>query len=165
MKKSLIAILFLLLVATTLTSFILRNQLRQAKKEIKTIVVNPDLLKRKLDAPIPEWMELQIKKDLANFPSGITRPMLDQSFLGDRIHRYSLVRFSIIDGHIAFSHDERTLYSRHFQELLGCIQILNKHVKLPNVDFIVSLEDGFNEDLGQAPVLSSQNQKISRVKF
>jgi len=150
-KKTLIAGLFLLLVATTLTSFTLRNQLRQAKKEIKTIVVNPDLLQRKLNAPIPAWMQQQVKKDLANFPYGITRSMLDQSFLGNRIHQYSLVRFSITDGHISFSHDERTLHSRHFQELLSCIQTLNKLVKLPNVDFMVSLEDGFSEDLDLGP--------------
>lgn len=157
--------LFFLLVAVTAYSFVLSNQLKRAKKEITTISIDPLVFKEKLAKKPPEWMVKQIDRDLSSYSNGITSAMLDQAFLGDKIRAYSLVRFKITNGHLAFSHDERHLYSRHFRELLACIQKLVEQTKLPDVDFIVSLEDGFgkNPDLGPCFVFAKQKNVESLI--
>lgn len=151
--KYISAVLFVLFAAATTVSFVLNNQLKHSQKEIRTISVDPKILQAKLNRTPPEWMIRQIRKDLSAYPNGITKQMIDDAFQGERIETFSLVRFSIKDGHIAFSHDEKNLYSRHFRELLACIKKLGQHVKLPDVDFIVSLEDGFEGNPGIGPCL------------
>lgn len=164
-KKILLIVLSVLLLAAAAYSLVLSNQLKRAKKEITTISINPLVLKEKLAKQPPEWMIEQIDRDLRPYASGITLKMLNEAFLGDKIRKFSLVRFKITDGHLTFSHDERHLYSRHFRELLACIQKLNEHAKLPDVDFIISLEDGFdaNPALGPCFVFAKRNDLDSLI--
>ena len=164
-KKYTIFGLFFCLLAALSYALVLSNQLKRATKEITTISIDPLVLKEKLSAEPPEWMQKQIDRDLSSYSLGLTSAMLDQAFLGDKIRAFSLVRFKIKNGHLSFSHDERHLYSRHFRELLACIQKLNEQVALPDVDFIISLEDGFdsNPDLGPCFVFAKRKQVESLI--
>lgn len=149
--KYFLVVVCLLFVAATGTSLYFYNQCKHARREIKTIPLNAHLLQKKLSDAPPAWMMKQIRSDLGYYVSGITKEMLDEAFSGRRIRDFSLVRFTIKEGHISFAHDEKNLYSRHFRELLGCIKKLSEHVSLPDVDFIVSLEDGFGGNPGLGP--------------
>lgn len=157
--------LFVLFAAASTTSFVLYNQVKHSQKVIRTISVDPKILEAKLAKAPPEWMLRQIRKDLSAYSKGITKQMIDDAFYGERINTFNLVRFTIQNGHITFSHDEKNLYSRHFRELLGCINTLSEHVKLPDVDFLVSLEDGFegNPDLGPCFVFAKKESVDSLI--
>ncbi len=149
--RILFVILALIASFTTGSTVVFYNKLKHVDRQVRTISVSEDRFREKLQKAPPEWMMQQIAKDLAPFSSGITKQMLDSAFCGEKIKAFSLIRFTIQDGHIAFSHDEKHLYSRHFRELLGCIKKLNELQKLPNVDFLVSLEGGFEANPGIAP--------------
>lgn len=149
--KILAVLFFLLASITTTSSFVLYNQLKHAQRQVKIIQIDPKILKEKLSKKPPEWMVKQISNDLKMYRSGITKEMIDSAFSGRKINTFSLVRFTIKEGHITFSHDDKNLYSRHFKELLASIQKLNESVQLPDVDFIVSLEDGFEGNPGVGP--------------
>jgi hypothetical protein len=70
--------------------------------------------------------------------------MIDDLFQGDRIGKYSLIRFTIKNRRLSFSLEEKQLDSRHFRHLLAALKKLNERVELPDVDFVLSLEDGFD---------------------
>lgn len=156
--KRFVAFLLLLLVCALISSVVLYNQLKHAERQIKTIAIDPKVLHAKLMKEPPEWMIRQIKSDLNAYASGITKKMIDEAFSGGQIETFNLIRFTIKDGHITFSLDEKNLYARHFKELLACIKKLGDHVKLPDADFLVSLEDGFagNPGLGPCFVFAKQ---------
>lgn len=142
---------FFLFAAATTTSVILYNQLKHSQKDVSTISIDIGVFQKKLTAEPPAWMLKQIRADLCAYSSGITKQMIDAGFSGKRIEEFSLVRFTIQDGHITFAHDEKHYDSRHFKELLSCIKKVNEHIPLPDVDFIVSLEDGFEGNPGLGP--------------
>ena len=146
MMKYAIALLFLFFSLTAATSFILYNRLKHERREIQTLAIDPAILQRKLEGAPPKWMVERIAKDLGPFSSGIPRDLIERSFSGKQIETFSLVRFTIRGGHIAFAHDEKNLYSRHFRELLACFKKIAEYVEIPDADFIVSLEDGFAEN-------------------
>jgi hypothetical protein len=162
--KKLVFLLSFLFAAAVVSVFVLYNQLKIAKKDIHTIAIDPVILEKKLAQEPPKWMIEQIEKDLAPFQSGITREMLDHAFRGKKVDRFSLIRFTIQNGHISFSLDERNLSTRHFLQLLSCIQKLNEHIKLPDVDFVVSLDDGLCEDVGLGPCFTfAKDQSLDGV--
>ena len=144
-------LLAVLLIGAAVYISILSHQLKKAKGEISTISIDSAVLKEKLAKAPPAWMVKQIEKDLNPYASGISKTLLDEGFKGDKIDAFHLIRFTISQGHLSFSHDERHLYSRHFRELLACIQKLNEEAKIPDVDFIVSLQDGFDSNPGIGP--------------
>ncbi len=115
------------------------------KQTEKTIAINGELLQKKLAGEPPEWMLEQIKTDLARFSKeGISKSLIDETFQGERIEKYSLIRFTIKDGSLVFSLSEKHLDGRHFRHLLASMKKLNELVKLPDMDFVLSLEDGFD---------------------
>lgn len=149
--KYFIAILLCLFSAATGAAIYFYSQAKHYRRSFRTIELDPLVLQKKLNGTPPAWMLKQIQTDLSVYSSGITKQMIDEGFSGKKIEDFSLVRFTIKDGHIAFAHDEKNLYSRHFKELLACIKKLNEHTRLPDVDFIVSLEDGFGGNPGIGP--------------
>jgi hypothetical protein len=137
--------LTILLFFSVSTTVVLSITLRHYKKEAKQIPVNRELLLQKMFQAPPEWMMARIKTDFAPFSEkGITHAMIDDVFQGERIGKYSLVRFTIKQRHLSFSIDEKQLDGRHFRHLLASMKKLNELVELPDVDFVVSLEDGFD---------------------
>ncbi|MBU6383829.1 MAG: hypothetical protein KGQ49_00295 [Verrucomicrobia bacterium] len=142
---------FCLFVAASVVAIHFYSEAKHLQKNLKTIELDPVVLQRKLQEEPPAWMLEQIRSDLSAYPSGITKAMIDEGFSGKRIEDFNLVRFTIKEGHITVAHDEKNLSSRHFRELLGCISKLNQHVRLPDVDFVVSLEDGFEGNPGIGP--------------
>lgn len=150
MKFSFAALLFLF-AASLGTSIIFYSELKHSQRKIKTIAIDPNILQKKLASEPPAWMLKQIRSDLLHYSSGISKSMIEEAFSGKKIEEFSLVRFTIKEGHISFAHDEKQLNTRHFKELLGCMKKLNDTVPLPDVDFIVSLEDGFGGNPGLGP--------------
>lgn len=148
-----ILIIFLMLLSSAASTgcFVFYNKYKHQAKPIRSIKINATRLKKKLQKEPPAWMVKQIESDLKAYQSGITKQMLDKAFSGDRINTFQLIRFQIQGGFLSFSHDEKNLYSRHFKGLLACIKELNKQTKLPDCDFIVSLEDGFAGNPGIGP--------------
>jgi len=133
-------------------AFIFYNKWQHAVRDVHTIVADPKALKAKLEAGAPEWMVSQIREDLKPYAaSGITKNMVDAAFAGERIKDFGLIRFTIQDGHITFAHDEQHLYSRHFRQMLGFFKQLGQCVKLPDVDFVISMADGFTGNPGLGP--------------
>ncbi|MBS0625061.1 MAG: hypothetical protein JSS32_03335 [Verrucomicrobia bacterium] len=157
-KNHFIFILILLLIASVIYTITISHSLKKARGDISTISIDSELLKAKLAEEPPKWIVKQIEEDLAPYASGISKDLLDRAFRGEKISTYNLVRFSIHDRHLSFSHDEKHLSSRHFRELLACIKKLNELIELPDVDFIVSLQDGFddNPDLGPCFVFAKK---------
>jgi hypothetical protein len=151
--KYVVAFLFCLAVGATSFAFVFHNRYKHSLREIHTLCINPKVLEEKLGKAPPAWMMRQIQKDLAPLASGISKEMIDEGFYGKKIEQFSLVRFTIQDGHITIAHDEKNVDRRHFKELVEAIKKLNHYVKLPNVDFVVSLEDGFGENPGIGPCL------------
>ncbi len=149
--KFLTYLFLFLFAAATVTSVIFYNQVKHATRQIKTMQIDPAVLEKKLNSEPPAWMLKQIQSDLNAYSSGITKQMIDEAFSGGRIETFSLVRFTIKNGHIAFAHDEKNLYTRHFKELLACMKRLSEQVQLPDADFLVSLEDGFEGNPGIGP--------------
>jgi hypothetical protein len=148
MKKYLVIVTtFFLLVAALLTHAALHYRHKCKHRFDVAIPIQKELFKEKMAQGPADWMMQQIKADLSSYEkTGITKSMLDQLFRGQQIQTLSLVRFTIVDGHISFSIDEKLLDSRHFRHILGAIQKLSELTPLPNVDFIISLQDCINEE-------------------
>jgi hypothetical protein len=157
--------LFFLFAASATASLVFWNQWKHATRELHVIAADSDVLQRKINADPPEWMLRQINEDLRPYADGISSASLSEAFKGDKVKRFNLVRFTISNGQIAVSLDDRNLNRRHFLEFLGCLQKLNQLTKLPDVDFIVSLEDGFdhNPDLGPCFVFAKRSDTGSLI--
>ena len=135
-------------IATGVSALYLERKLLRIQKPIETISVDSQKLRAKIGATPPLWMLSQIQKDLSKYEAGIKEKMLNEAFQGKRINQLALVRFTIKDRHLSFSLDERNLNSFRFKQVLASMQLLNQEVELPNVDFIVSLEDALDENCG-----------------
>lgn len=113
------------------------------------ISINEELFQQKISQPPPRWMITQIEKDLAPFAkSKITSEMIEHFFRGDRIARYHLARFTIQNGHLSYSIDDQNIDSRQFRHTLAAIRKLNEITSLPDVDFVISIEDGYDRNPG-----------------
>jgi len=113
------------------------------------IPLNVSLFEQKLAKEPPEWMIQQIQSDLNSYEkTKISKDALDLFFQGERIRNLNLIRFTLQNRQISCSLDESHLESRQFRHILAAIKKLNQLTVLPDVDFIVSLEDGFTEELG-----------------
>lgn len=131
---------------------ILAITLRHYTKEEPPIGIDQKRFQEKLKQDPPDWMMKQIHKDLSLFADqGITRKIIDETFCGKRIEKYSLVRFTITDGYLIVSANEKFLDKRHFRHMLNSIKTLNQITQLPNVDFIVSLMDGYDVNPPEFP--------------
>ncbi len=86
-----LSILFILSLAAIAA---LAIALQHYKKTAKPIVIDRRLLEQKIAAQPPDWMLNRIKIDLARFSEqGISREIIDDLFQGERISKYSLIRF------------------------------------------------------------------------
>lgn len=138
----------LLLVAAIVLGFTARHYREKSKNQFQVKVpVNATLFLEKLTKEPPDWMLAQIRSDLSAYEK-ISKEELDQFFQGERIEKLKLIRFTIKDRQISVSLAEKNLQHKQFIHLLAAFKKINELVILPDVDFIISLEDGFYEDLG-----------------
>ncbi len=113
------------------------------------IPIDAEFFKEKLAKQPPAWMMHQIHSDLRAYEkTGISKQSLDQFFFGKQMESLNLIRFTITDRHVSFSLSNKNLEQRQFRHLLAAMEKLNELVALPDVDFILSLEDGFAEGVG-----------------
>lgn len=93
-------------------------------------------LEGKLRGKIPEWISTQIAHDLRNSPKVITAAMVDKAFKESQGH---VVRCKIVNGNIScipnITISTSLMLHDHLVEL-------NKHIQLPDVDFIIVIDDG-----------------------
>lgn len=117
----------------------------------------------------PEWMLQTIRRDLEPFTkSGITRKMLDDLFQGERISKHKLIRFSITNGKLSVAVHNDLLDKRYFRHVLAAFEKLLTLAELPDVDFVVSLADGFysNVDFPFSPLfVFSKTEELSPFIF
>ena len=114
--------------------------------------LDPERLKSKLAKPTPAWVTNQIASDLAYYQDrGVYSEQLDQTL--DAVKRQPsgsnalLVRFRIKNNKITMTGrycpegDERVDHAMEFIEEMG------KHVQLPNIEFLASLWDCFDDPI------------------
>ncbi len=113
------------------------------------IPINTSLFEEKLTKGPSPWALEQIHSDLKAYEkTGISKQSLDNFFYGQQNASLYLIRFTIKDRIVSFSLTQDTLLNKQFRHLLAALQKLNEIVVLPDVDFIMSLHDGFKEELG-----------------
>jgi len=162
MKKLPILLSSLLLVLTIFFAATTHHYRRKYKHPSQvTIPIQKDILQKKLSQPPPPWMVQQIRSDLALYKtSGITAQMLDR-----QVHErdLNLVRFTIVGGHLSFSIDERQLHSHHFRHLLAALTKLNDLTHLPDVDFLVSLQDSIDAEKGSPIFVFAKSKTVQSL--
>lgn len=150
MKKFLIALCSILTISIVALGYTaLHYKEKHERRAHVNIPINKALFEEKLSRKAPDWMMQQIHADLSSYEeTGISSDLLDQFFQGSQMDRLNLIRFKIKNRHLSFSLSKKNLEHRQFRHLLAAIEKLNELIDLPDVDFIVSLEDGFNADVG-----------------
>ena len=148
MYRKILPIVFTtVLFSLLITVNVLSNRLKSLKKPSESITINEEVLKRKLENPPPQWMLDQINSDLEGYrPNGISSQMLDEGFYSKDLECRQLVRFSIKDRSLTVACHETHRKSHHLEELVTAVNKLNELVVLPDIDFIISLQDGFIKD-------------------
>ena len=150
----------LLFVCLCIAVTVLACKLQEEKRK-KTFTVNvpldAELFREKLGVKAPEWMLRQIQKDLEPFfEGGITPQMIQETFNGKRVYQHRLIRFTIKDRVLTLGLHSRHLNNHRFRSVWQAIAKLNELVPLPDVDFLVSTEDGFLSNPGDllCPIFS-----------
>lgn len=102
-----------------------------------------DQFQVKIKQEPPVWMMRQIKNDLSSFASrGITRKQLDTVIERHQENPSSqIVRYLIKDGVLRIKYVGGPTNNNRLKYLSHHLSVLAQAVNLPNVDFIVSLED------------------------
>jgi hypothetical protein len=114
-----------------------------------SIPIQKDVFQKKLASGAPSWHLEQIHSDLSAYEkTGITKEMLNQLFRGELINELSLARFTVVNGHLCFAIGEKLLESRQFRHILAAIKKMHEISPIPDIDFIISLEDCINEEKG-----------------
>ena len=103
--------------------------------------LNKNVLLKKITAPTPYWIADQIRDDFAPFQEkGVTKENIDQT----QAKISEIIRITIKNNQVSW-HCGRSV--RLIKRLTPAIDILEKlaqHVKLPDVQFLVSLEDCYD---------------------
>ncbi len=149
--KKLFGLACALLLATTLAcGYAARHYYHKNKNRFQVkLSFNEPLFQEKLAKEPPTWMKAQIASDLQAYESKkISKESLDQFFSGKRARDLRLIRFSIQNRHLRFSLTENNLDFRPFRHILAVLKKINDLVALPDIDFILSLEDGFAGETG-----------------
>lgn len=145
--KKLFAFLFFVFLVAAVFSKTAQHYKHKYKHQLDVAIpVQKEILEQKIAKGPPEWMVQQIRADLAAYKDGIDPSMLDRQFYGSR--DLNLVRFKIVNGQVFFCIDERQIDSRPFRHIYAAIKKLNDLTHLPDVDFIVSLQDSIDGEVG-----------------
>jgi len=149
MKKLLIAVSVFLCAVVVVLAQTARHYKHKSQHPFDvTISLNENTFRQKVEAGPPVWMREQISADLSAYKTGISKTMLDQLFRGSAVQGMNLVRFTVSQNKLSFSIDETKLNSRHFRHVLEAVKKLHQLAPLPDVDFILSLQDSIDQDIG-----------------
>lgn len=110
----------------------------------------------------PQWMLNQIDSDLASYKlTGITQDSLDR--LVAVTAREETVRFHIESNQISYvgGHRDCQFYQQHLSAVVGALETLAEVVSLPDVDFVVNVNDYaiHRDDPTLAPLLVFSKNK------
>ncbi len=91
---------------------------------------------------IPLWMLEQIAEDLKPFTSGISSEMLDRIIQDtNQDNHYGLARFEIKKGKVSVKCAHKIEKARRFRTIKKAVETLCETVKMPDVDFVVTIQD------------------------
>jgi hypothetical protein len=149
MKNFLRLLCCVLFFSTIVLGYTVFNYKEKAKHRFQvSIPIDATLFQEKLASPPPEWVLQQIHADLDTYKeTGISKSLLDAFFEGKTIQTLKLIRFTIKDRQVSCSLSPNNLEHRQFRHLLAAFEKLNQLTVLPDVDFILSLHDGFSGNL------------------
>jgi len=107
----------------------------------------------------PEWMVQRIKRDLSAFAqAGICKEMLDQTMqLTLAKDNLICVRYRIENNALSIPYPHRASCKR-FEWITGALCALCKHAPLPDMEFIICLEDAIDHIDLPGPVLAFAKQ-------
>lgn len=122
-----------------------------------------DILGKKIREKTPLWMQEQIAKDLKGFQKqGVSQEALErtlQLFTNDPL----TMRCTIHNRRIQFSYHDHgpIVFHERVRAVFYALRVLNKYYYLPNLDFIISLNDTVDYDAGalHAPVFTFAKNK------
>lgn len=91
---------------------------------------------------IPVWMLEQVAEDLKSFSSGVTVEMLDKVIAEtNQDNQHALARFQIKEGKLSVVFAEKIEKARRFRTIKKSLETLCKQFSMPDVDFIVTIQD------------------------
>lgn len=152
-----------------LTTFICFSSARYYKHKYRKafqvrIPIHQEVFERKCQENPPAWMLEQIKADLSSYQErGISLESLDTFFQGKRIRDLSLVRFKIQEGRLSICADEKIAESRPYRHVVEAIKKLHALSSLPDVDFIISLEDTIESATGCPLFVFAKKKEVSSL--
>ncbi len=126
-----------LILMSLTTCFLMANQLDGKK------------FKEKLSKPLPQWMQDQIREDLAPYKErGVNKEALDRTF--EEIttmpggYNSQLIRYEIKNNRMSITSKHKYKGDARVEHLIDFIHTMAKYVKMPDVDIIASLWDCFD---------------------
>jgi hypothetical protein len=119
---------------------------------LEGVTISQEELLKKINSPPPDWMMSQINEDLSAFKTtGITQEMLDKTL--EEVYALptgrgaQFVCYRIKNNRITYNTPSESPSDVRITDFIKFIQLLGKYVKLPDVDFIVSLWDSYDRPL------------------
>lgn len=107
-------------------------------------------LQNKIKGKVPQWITNQIASDLEG-ASPITHDMFEETF---RNYRGYIGRYTIVNGKIDVQFNRSDWYTCPITPFMTfLLEELNNYVKLPNVDFLIVLDDKVFTDQCLVPIL------------
>lgn len=171
MKKRYLVIISLLVVLLALPIYIVTDKCTrlELRETIRFYFVNKELgetFKRKVKShQPPEWMLEQVKDDLKVFAQpGITKQNLQDVFNQEKTagEDWHLVRYQIQNNRIkVVCHSPSVTLDPRFYYMTHAFKVLSQNVRLPDLDFIVSLADRLDGISLAAPVFAFAKHSTS----
>ncbi len=136
-----------------------KNKSKKTESQANPVTVNPEIFRRIREEQPPQWMLEQINKDLALFyASGVSTDGLDQLMLQDSANGSPrlLERVRILNNQVEMTHHSSThpAASPRVGIVVGAINKLAQGLKLPDVDFIITMHDAFDNQELSVPVFA-----------
>jgi len=137
-------------------SFLLKSLFFSQKKNL---LVGPKVYCKEKPA---QWMLTQIQEDLAPFSQlGVLKAQLDKVMSNkDVVQKLGLVRYRIVQNHV---HVQIPFFSRPLFYITQGLRRLAKTYFLPDVDFIITLEDAIDHVTLEGPIFASAKKIKSHV--
>lgn len=111
-----------------------------------------EVIRAKLATPMPEWMEKQIREDLELFPGKEVSSEAIEATIRDvrqlpSSSQVGFIRYQIRDNQVHVSSPTESLSDVRVAHVVEVLQDLAKHLRLPDVEFLSSLWDSYDNPL------------------
>ncbi len=119
---------------------------------LHAFTVSQHKLWKKINSPLPSWMEEQIEEDLSHFKeSGVTKEMLDKTmsdvYAIPTGSGAQFVRYKIQNNRISFETRSENPSDIRIVDFVRFVNLLARYTELPDIEFIVSLWDSYDRPI------------------